>query len=375
MLKISIIKEVITIKSSDSISNLQLVLLIITVTGLNNHVFIISPLIQTAGRDAWLAVFVTLILILLWCLLLFYIHRKVNGEHIFKWLRGYAGSWVSNFFVFIIILYFTIMAAVTLKEMITFINITFLPETPLFFLTLLFGFLCWFLADTSLRTISIINAFLLFFIVIFGFFVAIGNFQFKNYSLLLPFLEHGYKPVMKSLIFQASGMVELILFIFLQHKTEDPFRFRHFAVTAILLTVLTLGPLIGAIVEFGPTEASKQRFPPYEEWGLLSLGNYVEHVDFLSVYQWLSGTFIRISLFVYVSKEIIPVEKSQRWLLISILVAIVIMALVPISDFKYSEILKFVILPATVWFVLALSIFLGFLVAILKKRWRSTDVV
>jgi hypothetical protein len=101
----------------------------------------------------------------------------------------------------------------------------------------------------------------------------------------------------------------------------------------------------------------------------------VEHVDFLSVYQWLSGTFIRISLFVYVSKEIIPFDKSQRWFLISIIAAIVAMALVPISDFQFSEILKFVILPATVWFVLALSIFLGFLVAILKKRWRSTDVV
>jgi spore germination protein (amino acid permease) len=354
---------------------MQLVLLIVTVTGFNNHVLIISPLIQTAGRDAWLAVIVALIFILLWCLLLFYIHRKVNGEHIFKWLRGYAGSWVSNFLVFIIILYFTIMAAVSLKETITFINITFLPTTPIFFLTLLFGFLCWYLADTSLRTISIINVCLLFFIIVFEIFLAIGNFQFKNFSLLLPFLEHGYKPVMKSVIFQASGMVELVLFIFLQHKTEAPIRFRHLAVTAILLTGLMLEPLIGAIVEFGPTEASKQRFPPYEEWGILSLGNFVEHVDLIAVYQWLSGTFIRISLFVYVSKEIIPFNKSQRWFLFSIIAAIVTMALVPISDFQYSEILNFVILPASVWFVLALSIFLGFLVAILKKRWRSTDVV
>ena len=47
-----------------------------------------------------------------------------------------------------------------------------------------------------------------------------------------------------------------------------------------ILVGLTLGPLIGAITEFGPNEATKQRYPAYEEWGLVTIGRYIEHLDF-----------------------------------------------------------------------------------------------
>ncbi|WP_259455724.1 GerAB/ArcD/ProY family transporter [Bacillus sp. PK3_68] len=148
------------------------------------------------------------------------------------------------------------------------------------------------MATTNLRTLNILNIFLLFFIVIFGFFVAIANIQHKNYSLLLPILEHGYDPIMKSLIFQASGLAEIFIFLLLQHKINAPLRFRHYAAIIIILTVLTTGPLIGAIIEFGPVEAAKQRFPAYEEWGLVSLGTFIEHVDF---YLSINGCPVHLS--------------------------------------------------------------------------------
>ncbi|WP_142303724.1 hypothetical protein [Neobacillus soli] len=62
------------IKKSDSITVFQLILLSMTAIGLKNHVIIISPLIQTAGRDSWLSVIVSLFLyfsgFLFYCLLI-----------------------------------------------------------------------------------------------------------------------------------------------------------------------------------------------------------------------------------------------------------------------------------------------------------------
>ena len=293
-----------------------------------------------------------------------------------RWMQKYTGKGLGSIIFFIVILYFTLLAGVTLRETITWVNITFLPKTPFFLLAVCFAIICWMLAGTSLRTLSIVNIFLLFFIIILGFFVALANIQYKNFSLLLPFLEHGFRPILKGTVYQCSGMVELMLLLFLQHKAETPIRFRHFVIASIILTLLTVGPLIGAVIEFGPVEASKQRFPPYEEWGLASLGNFIEHVDFLSIYQWLSGAFIRIALLLLLIREYLPFKHKQKWYLLIILAAITAITLLPISDFQFTEILSRIILPFTVWFFLGLSVFLGLLAAFFERKgWcRNNDV-
>ena len=96
--------------------------------------------------------------------------------------------------------------------------------------------------------------------------------QVKDYDLLRPFLEHGLQPALTSAVFPASGFVELLLFLFIQHKVKDRFRWYHFAIMLLILMGLTIGPTMGAITEFGPIEAAKQRYPAYEEWGLGSIG-------------------------------------------------------------------------------------------------------
>ena len=79
---------------------------------------------------------------------------------------------------------------------------------------------------------------------VFGFFAAFTNLQVKDYSLLLPFFEYGLQPVLKGMIFPASAFVELIFFIFIQHKIKNRVRFSHFAVMLFILMFLTLGPFM-----------------------------------------------------------------------------------------------------------------------------------
>lgn len=363
---------------SDSVTPLHIILLLMTASGLKNHVFAISPLISTAGRDAWMTVLITMVLILLWAPVLIYIHKKTNGRSIMEWLSKTIGIIGTRIFMVIIICYLLLSASVSLRETITWTNIAYLPETPPILLTFIFVIICWFFSISKFRTINIVNVFLLFFVIIFGFFVAIANFQYKNYSLLLPFLENGYAPVIKGIKYQASGMVELFFFLLLQHKIKEPLRFRHFFITILILTGLTIGPLMGSIVEFGPTEATRQRFPPYEQWGLVSIGRFIEHVDFLSIYQWLSGVFIRISLLFFIIGEITPMndgrKKTITLFIFSLIVGIIV--LVPISDFKFNDMLRSFILPFSGWFFLSLSLILFILTRInIKKKRVGTNEI
>ena len=122
---------------------------------------LISPLIKTAGRDAWITVLLTCLLTLIWVPLLVYVNKNKRRTS-FSMDEKHMNKSFTNVVIFLIIAYLAIMEIATLRETITWINIIFLQRTPLIILVLLFGFTCCLLAATSMRTISIVNVFLLF---------------------------------------------------------------------------------------------------------------------------------------------------------------------------------------------------------------------
>lgn len=355
------------------ISNLQFILLLMTSIGLKNHVIVIPPLLRVAGRDAWISVILVLGSILIWGIIVFYIYKTINGEHIHTWLENTTGKIFKNILLWTVCFYLVIMAGVTLKETILWTNVSYLLETPMIVVTILFIIPCMLAALTNLRTIIIVNFFFLMFVILFGFFVAFTNIQFKDYSLLLPILEHGYPRVFKAMVYQGTGMVELITILFLQHQFQSKFRYWHYIIIAVILTFLTLGPLIGAIIEFGPTEATAQRYPAYEEWGLARLGKYVEHVDYLSIYQWLSGAFIRITLFLFIVRGLINAKskKTNKWIVVTSSVVIVLFVALPLDEKLFFNLLIHIFLPMTFWFLFGVSLLLAIIAFITRRKQRG----
>lgn len=298
--------------NTKTISILHVVLLTMTFIGLKNHVTIIPSLLQTVGRDGWASVILGAIMLFPWLFVLVFVHTKSKQQPIKDWLKQKIGKVGSSIILYATAIYLMVVAAFTMRETVLWINTAFLPKTPIEILLLIYTVLCIFLASTSILTITIVNAFVLFAVLVFGFFVAFVNLQVKDYELLRPFFEHGWQPILKGMFYPASGFVELFLLLFIQQYVNKPIRWYHFGLMLFLLVGLTMGPLIGAIAEFGPVEAAKQRFPAYEEWGLATIGRYIEHLDFLSVYQWLTGAFIRISLILFIVTELLNAEGNQK---------------------------------------------------------------
>lgn len=346
-------------KGLGSISILHVVFLSMTVIGLKNHVTIIPPLLKVAGRDGWASVLMATVIIFFWLFLLVYIQKKTNQEPIRDWLEAKIGKIGSTTVIYIIVIYLLILAAFTMVETLQWISSTFLPETPSIILLLIYTILCILLVTTSLQTMVILNVFVLFGVVVFGFFVAFTNLQVKEYELLRPFFEHGFQPVMKGMIYPASGFIELIILLFLQHQFKERLRWYHFGIILIILMGLTLGPLMGAIAEFGPTEAAKQRYPAYEEWGLVSIGRYIEHLDFFSIYQWLTGTFIRVSFLLYVIADLLKMtgDPKQIWRMLAAPFFILCLPLIILNENIFLKVKGNYILTITFIFFFLLSIF------------------
>lgn len=262
------------------ISILHVIFLIMTVIGLKNHVTIIPGILDVAQRDGWASVILAAIYIFPWLFLVLFIHKKSNQQPIKEWLREKLGRWGSSIVLYVTAIYLLILAAFTLHETILWISVTWLIETPSVIILTIYMILIALFIITDIQTIVIVNTFVLFFVVIFGFFVAFTNLQYKEYSMLLPMFENGFVPVLQGSILPAGGFIELLLILFLQQYFKERLKWYHLAIMLFILIGLTMGPLMGAISIFGPEEASQLRYPAYEEWAIASLGRYVEHLDF-----------------------------------------------------------------------------------------------
>lgn len=359
---------VLGMNKAGSISMLHVIFLSMTVIGLKNHVTIIPSLLNHAGRDAWVSVFIAGVAMIPWLFLLVYIHRSSKQVPLTDWLQTKIGKIPTAIFRYVTALFLLLMAVFTMGETLQWITSTFLPESPLVLMILIYSILCIFLAATNLQTIVMVNVVVLFWVVVLGFFVAFTNIQVKDYALLRPFFEHGVQPVISSSIYPASGFIELLLFLFIQQNVKGKFRWHHYAIMLFILHSLTMGPLVGAITEFGPHEAAKQRFPAYEEWGLVSIGRFIQHLDFLSIYQWLTGAFVRVSFILYIVTDLLQMkgDRIRIWRILGPAFVFMSLSLFLLNDQIFLKMKGDYLLIATFFFMLLLTLFLTIMTLIKK---------
>jgi hypothetical protein len=197
--------------------------------------------------------------------------------------------------------------------------------------------LCALYASWGIRVIAIMSGVLLPVVILLGIFAGVANYPEKNFNLLKPYLEFGWHPVLNGMIYAGGGFIELVVLVAMQRHLKVTIRPWAMGVYALLMVYIMLGPLIGAITEFGPFEAAKQMVSPYEQWRLVKLGTYVEHVDFFSIYQWLSGACVRVSLSIFLCLDLLRIRRKElkRRLILLIAISYIILALFPVNEYSF----------------------------------------
>ncbi|MDF2837271.1 MAG: spore germination protein [Paenibacillus sp.] len=281
--------------------------------GLVNHVLVVPLILSAALRDAWMSVFAALIFILPWAAIpLHGAMSKLQGKRLDRWLLERlppVAAWIiigySLFLVFFV-------ATETLIVTTSWTETTYLSSTPPIAVLLVFIVLCIYAASLGLRTIAFVSTLLLPIVVFVGDFVMSANLPHKDYRYLLPMFENGMSPIWKASLYSLTAFGELFLLLLMQHHFQTRFKRWHLVLMVCFLALLSVGPVTGAISEFGPLEAEKMRYPAFSQWRLVTIGRYFEHVDFFAIYQWLSGAMVRVSLGIYLLAEFTPVAQMKR---------------------------------------------------------------
>lgn len=315
--------------SIGKISFTQAFMVMMLFNGLTSHVIANPLLLDASGRDAWISVLLTSAFYIPWCGLLVYIMRKSGRQKLQDWLAKQTHPFVAWLLLVPICIQLYMIGSMTVIHTTIWTVTNYLPATPQYVLIIALVLVCHYLAKHGLRTIAIGAGILLPTVVILGYFVAIANTPEKDFALMRPFLENGWNPAFRGMVYAGGAFVEIALLLLLQHRLKSKVRVWQMMLLGAALVYITLGPLIGAITEFGPKEAAKQMVSPYEQWRLVKLGNYIEHVDFLSVYQWLAGATVRISLAQYLLVDLLPLRKPKprKWTVAAISLSYVVLSI------------------------------------------------
>ncbi|MEQ2529051.1 endospore germination permease [Lysinibacillus sphaericus] len=350
----------------------QVFVLFMMSIGLMNHVMVIPMLLAISRRDSWISVLLSGGFILGWLLFIRFIMKKLDHTHLYSWLNNHFGNIVAKGLCLLMYMFILLFIGVTLKDMIVWTVTSYFPQSPAPILAIVFLVICFFAATSNFTTLSILSGFLLVFVVALGFFVMSLNLPHKDYSQIFPILENGLTPVIKGIVYSLGSLLEVTLIFFIQHNLKMNIKSRSFIILGLVLICLTLGPLLGSIAIFGPEEAANQRYPAYEEWRLLKIGKFIEHVDFFSIYQWLSGGFIRISFGLYIIGQLFSFKnEKKRNVLIGISSLITFVAvLLPMSDIEFVRFLQNVYFHLSFLFLLFFSLVLGFLVFLKRLKER-----
>jgi spore germination protein (amino acid permease) len=325
------------------IGRVPCIMMILLSIGLMNHVMIAPMVLSQAGRDSWLAVLLTAAVLPLWILLLLRpTVRAIGTKALPAWLEERVGKIAKGIVIAGFCALLAMIAVPTALDTVQWAETMYLPNTPAFVTSFVLAALCVIGAVMGIHVIAYVSCLLLPVVSLLGFFVSGANMHRKDYSQLLPVLEHGWSPVLSGMVMVAGGFIELTLFALFQGYVDKPFRAGHLFITAGIVVVLSLGPIVGILTEFGPYEAVVQRYPAFIQWRLVQIGKYFEHVDFFAMFQWVSGSYIRTASSMALIMDLLSIKhRIKRGILGGFIgFVIVILSAFPFDDlvdYRYYE--------------------------------------
>ncbi|KAB2335932.1 endospore germination permease [Bacillus mesophilum] len=358
----------------------QILLLLILSTGLLNHVILIPNLLSASGRDSWISVIVAYPISILFLLLVHYIVKNTPSNGFFSYISEQIGKPFSIFLSIPVIVYLLISSFITLQDFIIWLNVYFLADSSLFMITSVLILACFLFTFVGIKQMAISSGFLLPFVMLLGIMIALINTDIKDPSLLFPVLSNGLTPILKGVVYSLAGLLEIYLIILLLPFSQEPIRFRHLFILLTLLTGLTLGPLTASIMEFGPTEAENYQYPAYEQWRVLNIGEFINHLDFFALFQWLSGAVIRVGLLMYllglfISNNLNHYRLNNKLVAFIYSILFCLLVFIKVDSQVINNFIYTYFLPACCIFFAIYILVSSMLIFVLKKRGEHFDKI
>lgn len=302
------------------ISYRQSVFLLSMILPVTGHFLLLPTIFILGGHDAWVAILLAMPLGFLFGFVLFRLHLIYPTYTFSDMLKQTFGKIVGNILNVGLLGYFHYLLLITFYGLLDFIQLFFLPETPMWALSTSFYLVVLYALYVGIESITRICEALLLIIIFTGLAVGIGTIAEKNYELLFPVFENGLASLFDGIILSVALYGEMILLLMV-HLKKDYAKSKSLLFTntilVLLIALMFLGTVTGTLAVFGEEFVKTLVYPAQSVVRIVSFG-FIERFDIFGIAVMVFGSIIRASVLqisLYQGIRHLLSDKRSKWLI------------------------------------------------------------
>ncbi|OPA74613.1 hypothetical protein BVG16_22890 [Paenibacillus selenitireducens] len=285
----------------EQISGLQMALLMYTAILATAVLLIPSISASFAMQDMWISPLWTVFVGATLVFGMYRLHLKFPGENLIQYIPRIVGRVPGVVMTMGLILVQVLFTGVIVREYSDFVIGAYLNKTPDIMIMFVMIAVC---AYCVYQGIEVMGRCAIFFVPIFIFLIfivsvlLIPEFDVTNF---MPVLGNGILPSMKGSFVIHEWISEFVLISFLfpfLGKKEKALKWGMISLGAVIFSMVIVNSV--GLLLFGSI-AARLNYPVMAASRYISYGQFVEHVESVVLTIWVTGTFLKITVFYYVS--------------------------------------------------------------------------
>ncbi len=264
--------------------------------------FIPAASAVVARQDAWLSFILATVIALGMAWFFAKVMSRFPGHTFYEIAESALGRWLSRALCLFVIGYFFLVTSYMLREFGELLLVTVMPETPIIVFIGLMSILVAVSAKAGVEVLARTIDFLLPIYIVFivaAVFLAAKDFSPSN---LLPVGETGLLGIGAGAVPALAFLAKNSVFLILGASLNRPQKIARGVLGGLALAgFLLIASEAVLIMLFGPALTASSTFPLFELARYISLGNFIERLDSVTMLIWVIGNYCNISIFFYVS--------------------------------------------------------------------------
>ncbi|MEH7504864.1 GerAB/ArcD/ProY family transporter [Neobacillus drentensis] len=261
-----------------------------------------------AKQDAWIAILLGLggglvVFLIYYRLFLYYQDLPLTS-----YVQKITGKWIGRLIALMYIIYFIYCATRVLRDFGELLTTTVYTSTPLIvinslmILTIIYG------VHKGFEVIARVGEifFGIIYLMAFGGIILITVSGLIHLEYLLPVLENGFKPVIKTFLGQTITFPfgEMVVFSMFLPYLNDNKKVKIACMGGMILAGINIAITAAInVATLGPGLFARSSFPLLSTIGKIQLADFIERLDVMFMLYLMIGGFFKISIFFYAAVE------------------------------------------------------------------------
>ncbi|MGZ4030815.1 MAG: GerAB/ArcD/ProY family transporter [Tumebacillaceae bacterium] len=281
------------------LSMLQIFFLLTALIISTGHFLYVRVVLIYLGRDGWMVIVPSI----LTGMLVFYpvikLARRFPDQTLIEATFSTYGKWLGRLLTLPYLLFFMAVPALIIRAIGDFLPTT-MPYTPYSVITSVIVLLACITVKLGIEVIGRCALLMLPLLIVIGILASILTLKDKHYEYVMPFFQTSLLGFLRGTI-TLSGLFSesIVAGMILLHVRQQELKIKKVVLFFLIIGLMFVGPLTGPVAVFDIESARKFTYPTYEEIRYIEIANFLERLDVLGVLLWASGSFLKISAFLY----------------------------------------------------------------------------